>query len=188
MERERPKSEGRSSGRRFTENRIARSVLLFGLAIGALYLADEGPGIVESGVDVFRDRFSLESTRECYADPLEGEKGRLMVTSPLPDNSEILIRSEPNLSDDTIVGIADPGIVVQARPYCGTVYPGEDGLGKIDGPDDEGNGKWFRLVGITVHNQKGTQEEKAVYDVFIAGNFLRLPTEQEKADFYTSSE
>ena len=88
------------------------------------------------------------------------------------------------------MGHAKPGQVVMGRPYYGGTYDSyDDNLGKFIGPDDEHYGRWYRLVGVTVYKESpdGVKAE-AAYDGFIAGNFLRLATEEERHEFFTSSE
>ena len=132
---------------------------------------------------------NLEDQESLYGKPVESRKGELKVTDNYPDNKPILVRSEPNPNDDNIIGWAEPGKTVQVRAYHGRVYPGINGLGEFEGEDGKSYGLWFKIVGLGVFVKEGDQVvRKSFHDVFIAGNFLRPVTEEEKTDFYTSSE
>lgn len=130
-----------------------------------------------------------------YQDPgsyigreVEGDHGHLLVTDPLPDNPEILVRSDPTRGDN-IIGWAKAGDLIQGREFWGVTYQGEYGLGQKEGPDGELYGRWFQLQTIAVYNQKGEESSKKIVNgAFIAGNFVRHATEEEAYDFYTSRE
>lgn len=140
-------------------------------------------GSIEGAIRYYEEHETL------YGTAVEGRRGELKVTDNYPDNKPILVRSEPNTNDENIIGWAEPGITIQARAWHGHVYPGINGLGEFEGADGNSYGLWFRVVGLPVYIKRGDQVvREAQHDVYIAGNFLRPVTEQEKADFYTSSE
>src|SRR3989344_8582826 len=109
-------------------------------------------------------------------DPIEGEGAKLFKTDPNGDNFAIPIRSKPTRSDNDLVGFAKVGQIVTARAYYGPTYPSyPDDLGRFEGPDGDFYGRWYRLTGVTIYKPTSLEPEGA-YNVFVAGNFLKLAT------------
>lgn len=153
--------------------------------VGAIVIAS-GAGVVVGSIESARRHY--ENREALYDKAVEGRGGELKVTDNYPDKKPILVRSEPNTNDENIIGWAEPGLTVQVRAWHGHVYPGVNGLGEFEGADGNSYGLWFRVVGLPAYVKKGDQVvREAVHNVYIAGNFLRPVTEQEKTDFYTSS-
>ncbi len=119
----------------------------------------------------------------------ERDSGVLLAIDPLPDDPEVLVRSKPVRGDDSLVGYAKKGDLVQARAYYGVKYESGSNIGEIEGPDQKIYGTWYKIQAMSVYDNKGDESsKKLVHDVFIAGNFLRAATKQERTDFFESSE
>jgi len=121
--------------------------------------------------------------------PIEGKQKELYFTDPLPDSPLIVVRKEPNLSNDAIVGYTRKGFIVEGQAHYGKPYPGERGLGQIEGSDRDTYGLWIKVNGVPifklgraqefvpVHGQDGLQV--TIDGVFLAGNFAKALTEDD---------
>jgi len=107
-------------------------------------------------------------------EPIDGELKRL-VTDMYGDNPPIL-RRKPSLNDNVMLGTVEVGIPVNVREVYGAIYP-------TDQPADfqiEAKGRvygvWYQTIEpVRVQSEDGSQLRTG----FLAGNFLRNPTEEE---------
>jgi len=101
---------------------------------------------------------------------------RTLTTDMYGDNPPIL-REEPSLDDKEISGTIEPGTVVKMREVYGPTYPTNQPADFRIVAKGRVYGVWFELINpIQIRTKDGLLEERTG---FIAGNFLRKPTEEE---------
>ena len=170
----RPNVLDRKLGRRsfLTKSAKGAVIALAGGALGAVGL--------KAITDEYRGKGSY------FGHEVKGTRGELVVISPLPDRPEVPVREGPSQGEEEIGQAMIDGDLIQARVQYGATYAGLRGLGNIEGPDGRVYGKWFKLQSVRLIDKEGVQKE--VHGKFVAGNFVRVATDEEKAKFIGSRE
>lgn len=118
---------------------------------------------------------------------LENTPETLMVTQKF-GNYNILLRSDANLSEDSIVGMTKPGFALIVSEGRGVTYPDSDFNEGIVEYKGEKRGVWYIANEVPLYEDVGGElfakndelgNQIVVKNAIIAGNFLRKPTDEE---------
>lgn len=146
-------------------------------------------GLVTAGIPVARSvNEDLRGAENHNAEIVRNSYLKEYVTDEAGDFNQIPLRKSPKLGDDEIIGWTVPGQTFEAQEVYGVTYPSDTAIGNFT-YDGRSYGSWYKGEGLLVFekNEEGklvpvideNGQQKVSQEVYIAGNFLRLPTEEE---------
>ncbi|OGE09505.1 hypothetical protein A3A60_03260 [Candidatus Curtissbacteria bacterium RIFCSPLOWO2_01_FULL_42_26] len=127
-----------------------RNALIKGtLVLGGLGVAAGGGFAVNAGSEAIQDALvkvvPIGNSMPCYGQPVPGMIERSYLVNPLPQTEQAPVRTEPDRSEDNVVGLAQVQQSIRAKGYYGTHYNGgslsSNGLGSVDCEIVDKNGK-----------------------------------------------
>ena len=105
-------------------------------------------------------------------------------TRPFGPNDKVIVRKELDLSDRAIAGNMETGVLLRGREIAGPFYPSTEESNWVV-RDGKKLGVWYEVTeGFELKTEDGELIKAGSEDgnFYIAGNFVRFPTEQESAD------